>query len=245
MILYDKTESVNSISSYTAVSGSIRADVPVDARRRREEREGEVRNRIVKCSFELFAQYGIKSISMDYLAQHMGMSKRTLYSIFRNKEDLLMAGILYYHQNIQSLIQQISGLPDSVLDKLLKFYFHLIQQPYCCSQKFYEDLNYYGNALNLLESQLDNYAGYYVNILNQGVTEGLFNAGQNLEIIALYIKEQLKMTSPMLQNKSYSVKEICHSVFFIFLRGICTDKGRTIITAYMAKAPAVNLNGSR
>ena len=46
----------------------------------------EIKDRIVDKAGELFFQYGIKNISMDELASSLGMSKRTIYEIFKDKE---------------------------------------------------------------------------------------------------------------------------------------------------------------
>ena len=44
---------------------------------------------VLEKSLNLFFKYGIKSVSMNDIAQNMGMSKKTLYVLFKNKEDLV------------------------------------------------------------------------------------------------------------------------------------------------------------
>ena len=39
---------------------------------------------------ELFKTYGIKSVTMDSLASHLGISKRTIYEVFSDKDELLV-----------------------------------------------------------------------------------------------------------------------------------------------------------
>ena len=50
----------------------------------------EIRNLIIAEAAELFKVYGIKSVTMDSIASHLGMSKRTIYEIFSDKDDLLV-----------------------------------------------------------------------------------------------------------------------------------------------------------
>ena len=48
-----------------------------------------LRNKILNTAMTLFKQRGIKAVRMDDIATEMGISKRTLYEIYSNKEDLL------------------------------------------------------------------------------------------------------------------------------------------------------------
>ena len=48
-----------------------------------------VRERIIMQASDFFSLYGIKNISMDALASSLGISKRTIYEHFKNKEEIL------------------------------------------------------------------------------------------------------------------------------------------------------------
>ena len=50
----------------------------------------ELRERIVDTALQSFVTHGIKSITMDDIAAALGISKRTLYEVFADKETLLM-----------------------------------------------------------------------------------------------------------------------------------------------------------
>ncbi len=50
----------------------------------------EVRERILIESGQLFGKYGIRSMTMDSLAEEMGISKRTIYERFKDKDTLLL-----------------------------------------------------------------------------------------------------------------------------------------------------------
>lgn len=49
----------------------------------------EVRERILRESESLFTKYGIKSITIDDLARHLSISKKTIYQFFTDKDDLV------------------------------------------------------------------------------------------------------------------------------------------------------------
>ena len=49
----------------------------------------EPRERVVLKSIELFSRYGIRQVTMDQIASELGMSKRTIYELFKDKDTLL------------------------------------------------------------------------------------------------------------------------------------------------------------
>jgi AcrR family transcriptional regulator len=51
----------------------------------------EQRDRIQEKANEMFMRYGIRSVSMDDIAGQLGMSKKTLYQYFSDKDELVDA----------------------------------------------------------------------------------------------------------------------------------------------------------
>ena len=54
-----------------------------------------LKERVVAKASMLFMRNGIKSVTMDNIAGQMGISKRTLYENFRDKDELLMECFIY------------------------------------------------------------------------------------------------------------------------------------------------------
>ena len=52
-------------------------------------KEGEIKNRIVNATHQLLMQFGIRSVSMDDIAGKLGMSKKTLYQYFKDKNEII------------------------------------------------------------------------------------------------------------------------------------------------------------
>src|SRR3954466_10033142 len=49
----------------------------------------EAQDKILKTSLELFFKYGIKHVTMDDIAKELGMSKKTIYQFYKEKDDLI------------------------------------------------------------------------------------------------------------------------------------------------------------
>ena len=61
-----------------------------------------LKERILKTAMELFATHGVKAVKMDDIAASLGISKRTLYEIYENKEVLLLAGVKSHHEMMRT-----------------------------------------------------------------------------------------------------------------------------------------------
>src|SRR5437762_1177263 len=53
----------------------------------------EPKERMLIKAHELFMQYGIRSVSMDDISNSLGMSKKTLYQYFSDKDELYRSEI--------------------------------------------------------------------------------------------------------------------------------------------------------
>ncbi|HEX6193727.1 MAG TPA: helix-turn-helix domain-containing protein, partial [Chitinophagaceae bacterium] len=51
----------------------------------------DTKERIQNKAEELFMQFGIRSVSMDDIANNLGMSKKTVYQYFVDKDELVEA----------------------------------------------------------------------------------------------------------------------------------------------------------
>jgi AcrR family transcriptional regulator len=67
-----------------------------------------MKEEIVKQAIGLFLQYGFKSVTMDEIAQHMSISKKTIYAHFSNKESLVEEATLSRFSYVMDCIKTIS-----------------------------------------------------------------------------------------------------------------------------------------
>lgn len=191
------------------------------------------KEQIITIAFDLFSQYGIKSVSMDDIARNMSISKRTLYSFFEDKETLLVEGLIYNNHMLSSFLEQLEKEKHSALDIILLFYEELMKRPRWYSKKFYEDMKKYPRAMQRKESEKESFTNSCTRLFNRGVEEGIFQQEVNFEIVGLLAKEQLKMLHPSKTFSKHSNTEVYNTVLITFLRGICTEKGREALDRWV------------
>ena len=52
--------------------------------------ENDSKAKILQGATELFLRYGIRSVSMDNIANHLGVSKKTIYQYFKDKDEMVI-----------------------------------------------------------------------------------------------------------------------------------------------------------
>jgi AcrR family transcriptional regulator len=192
-----------------------------------------IKEQILMTAFDLFSQYGIKSVSMDDIARTMSISKRTVYDLFADKETLLAEGIEYTHRNFYAYLTQLEKESYTAIDIILLLYKELMKRPRWYTRKFYEDLKKYPRAIEKKENEKAMFASKCTRLFIRGTKEGVFQEDVNFEIVILLAKEQLKMISPSKTFAKHSNAEVYDTVLITFLRGISTDKGRAILDRWV------------
>lgn len=187
------------------------------------------KKQIIQTAFDLFSQYGIKSVSMDDVARNTGISKRTLYSFFEDKETLLIEGIEYMEEQLSNYLKQLEDSSYTAIDIVLLFYEELLRSPRWYNRKFYEDLKKYPKAMQRKESEKAAFTEKCIDLLNRGIKEEVFQKEVNIEIMALLAKEHAKMIAPSKLFHKHSNAEVYDTILLTVLRGISTEKGRLIL----------------
>lgn len=202
----------------------------------------EIRDRIIDKSSELFI-HGIKSVSMDEIATSLGISKRTLYENFKDKEDILLSCVNIYSEKKKEIFLHAETSSDNIIELFLK----LIDQPHFSrfpNLKFFEDIEkYYPKVrMHLLEKRDENFELMKV-FLRRGVKEGVIRDNLNIEIAAYIVHDThsyLFMRALETTQKTpfpFTFQELLFTMLVNFIRGISTPKGIEIIDDFLKENP--------
>lgn len=89
----------------------------------------ELRERILAASMEEFRKHGVRAVKMDDIASRLGISKRTLYEIYSNKETLLLEGMKMYEEDIDAYMTRfVESDEHNVIETIIEFYNLQIKQ---------------------------------------------------------------------------------------------------------------------
>ena len=79
----------------------------------------DARNSVIETATQMFHAQGIRNVTMDDIAHKLSMSKRTLYQLFTDKEDLLLACVIKHEGDVRTHLAAIISQSANVLDFLL------------------------------------------------------------------------------------------------------------------------------
>lgn len=193
----------------------------------------ELRERIIETAVEAFTIHGIRSITMDDIATSLGISKRTLYEVFSDKETLLEECILRGQEEADIFVRDVLANSGNVLEVLLKCYQRSIEKFHATNKKFFEDIKKYPKAYELLTHKRDQDSEETVQFFKEGVKQGIFRDDVNFAIVNMLVREQIDVLMNTDVCKEYSFLEVYESIMFTFLRGISTEKGARELDAFI------------
>ena len=193
----------------------------------------ELREKIIESASKLFTEHGIKSITMDDIAASFGISKRTLYEVFADKETLLLECIRHAVEQEDAYLKNLLGQTNNVLEVLLKRYQRSIERFHATNKKFFDDIKRYPRAYELIKSGNNRNSEDTINFLRQGVEQGIFRSDVNFAIISLLVREQLNLLMGTDVCTEYPFLEVYESIMFTFLRGILTERGAAELECFI------------
>lgn len=185
----------------------------------------ELKARIIDTASRLFEKNGIKGVTMDHIAASFGISKRTLYEVFSDKETLLVECVRRGQREADAYMRKVRENSGNVLEVLLKGYQQSIEKFHATNKKFYEEIKRYPRAYSLIKYGDNRNAEDIVSFFREGVEQGFFRNDVNFAIVGLLVREQLDILMGTDLCAQYPFLEVYESIMFISLRGISTEKG--------------------
>ncbi len=106
-------------------------------------KRGATKEEIIRITRELIARNGIRTVRVDEIAQTLGISKRTLYEMFADKNDLVGACLDYMsHQQRERIVACSKRRGGNALQKVLKLANEYIDNLYMVDPRFLSDIRH-------------------------------------------------------------------------------------------------------
>ena len=193
----------------------------------------EIRERIIVGASELFKTFGIKAVTMDSLASHLGISKRTIYEVFSDKDELLIGVLKWMAERQRELVERILNDSDTAIDaifKLLEINRNHFQD---MSPAFHHDLKKFHYEFLIRRNEECEMPDYQDNlqVIERGIKEKLFRNEINPDLVnrCLFSLGRSIMDNDLFPYEQFSRSEVVKNTFINYLRGISTSKGIELI----------------
>lgn len=189
----------------------------------------ELRERIIATATALFQQHGIKQVRMDDVASQLGISKKTLYATFADKEAILLEVVRGTTTSFCAAIREILISSTNVVEQIFLLYKRIIEYAKEVNPLFFTELIRYTEVEAYFESMHEDHARYVKAWLQEGVRQGLLREDIDYDVFLQQDGFQIDklLTNPSVRN--YPAEVIYNSVVLVLLRGMATEKGLGII----------------
>jgi len=189
-----------------------------------------MKEKIIQKAEELHFKYGIKNVTMDQIASELGISKKTIYQYFTNKNELVSETVDDIFDHIQSEVDKICLMKLNPYQELFsikklikKSLIRSETSPHHQLKKYYPEI-----AKRLENKKFSTVMECLEHNLNKGIKHGYYKENINKEFIKrMYFNNTLSLGNPELFPPELFPKEETMDLFLaMFLEGISTKKGR-------------------
>ena len=192
--------------------------------------------RIIQGGEDLFFKAGIKSVTMDDIAKNLGMSKKTIYQFFKDKNELVIALVERKLKNDEDDMCTIINQSGDVIEKMLKMM--------KCSEDIFSRINpivihdmqkYHPEAWLLFQNFK---SGVIVRtleeLLDEGIKQGYIRPDIDVKILARMRMAQVELgfDAQMFPIAEFSTWHVQYQFLEHFNYGICTLKGHKLLNKY-------------
>lgn len=198
-------------------------------KKRQKGDKSEVRKRILNKASEAFKVHGIKSVHMDDLAVSLGISKRTIYELFHDKEQLLLEVVMRHREEMRVYVEGIASRAEHVLEVIIAIYRREAEDFKTINPQFFKDMKKYPAVLDKLRDSRKEVDSEAVSYLQKGVEQGIFRADIDFNIIYRVMATQMDIVINSELSDEFPMIDIYDAVIFLHLRGITTERGQRIV----------------
>lgn len=196
----------------------------------------EPQDKILKTSLELFYKFGIKRVTMDDIAKELGMSKKTIYHHFKEKDDLVNTLCDTEMIKHEQIFDELFNESKNPIHEMMLISANMRKMMQHINPIFFLDLQkFHPQALNRFQEFKQNCAFKHIERnINKGIEAGFYRNDIDVEFTAKYRLSQLDM---LLFGNYYSFEKISftksHELLLdMFVYGICTANGHQLLNEY-------------
>lgn len=144
-----------------------------------------MREKIIDMSGDMFLKFGFKSVTMDDIAKEMGISKKTIYKYFDNKDHLVDEAVLFVQKEIDRIIEDILSKNYNAIEEnfaIKKVFKDMFKN--AKTSPMYQLKKYYPETFKKLKSnEICTFTECVTSNLNKGIEEKLYRPDIDVDMV--------------------------------------------------------------
>ena len=194
----------------------------------------KTKDRILQGAQELFFKYGIKSITMDDIAKHLAISKKTIYKYYTDKNEVVEAMTTQLMKKNECEFQSIADESTNVVEEVFTMMKHMGNMfSQMNPNLFYDMQKYHPNSWKLFKDFKEECIERMVeDSVKRGIIQGLVRSDINTKIVARLRMAEIEMgfDPNVFPPNKFKIIDVQLALKDHFLHGICTLKGYQLIS---------------
>lgn len=194
----------------------------------------EQRNRVIALAGKMFAEQGIRKVRMDDVAAALTISKRTLYEMFADKEELLLECMKVNQERKHEYATQVAATANNVLEIVFCLYQNGMEEMKNVHPSMYRDIKKYPRVCEYLNQRKAQSAKKSKDFYEAGVHQGLLRTDINFDIFQFLTDLSMSgfLNDDMLMER-WTLADVLDTVVRVHMRGICTEKGQRMLDDFL------------
>jgi AcrR family transcriptional regulator len=192
--------------------------------------------RIQEKAHELYRKFGLRSVTMDEIAASLGISKKTIYTFFADKDALVDAVILSELELNQLQCDKDKAKATNAIHEVF-LALEMMEKTFAdMNPSLINDLKkYHPKSYEKFETFKNKYLYNIIKTnIERGIAEALYRPDIHVELMTIHRLESMMMVFnlDLLFTKNFKLAEIHEQLVCHFLYGIASLKGNKLITKY-------------
>ena len=204
-----------------------------------------MKNNIKEKAKELFFYYGLKSVSMDDIAKKAGVSKRTIYEFFEDKNELVNEIVYDLMRSYSNLFKTSRSTAEDAIEEVIKQDDELLEIWTSIRPCFFYELE---RTFPEASEQLEQYKliilkGIIIN-LRRGKKEGNYREDIDIALVSdLRFHQLMNVMKPkLLTSHELTITQLAREYTVLYLHAITTEKGKKLLDQYLINKSHPKLN---
>jgi TetR/AcrR family transcriptional regulator, cholesterol catabolism regulator len=196
----------------------------------------DTNTRILQKADEMFRRYGIRAVTLDEIASALGISKKTIYQFFEDKDALVDAVMMAEFDHTQKECCKASLTAKDAVDEIFQLMKSIDEDFRNINPIIIFDLKkFHFKTFEKFEKHLhQDILQMIVTNLKRGIKEGLYRDDLDVEIVARFRVATiwLMFDQEVFPATKFQLTHVARQVFELFLHGLVNAKGNKLIEKY-------------
>lgn len=196
----------------------------------------EPQEKILKAALSMFFRYGIKHVTMDDIARELGMSKKTIYQFYKEKDDLVNQLCDTELHVQEKMFDDISNAAKDSIHEIMLISMRMKEMMQSINPLFFMDMQkFYPAAFKRFQKFKEDCA--YKNVYNnikRGMELGIYRPDLDADFASRYrlLQIDMMMFGNHFNYDRVSLTQTNELLLEMFVYGICTVKGHKLVNNY-------------